>query len=101
MFIYNITIKVQAGIADEWLNWQQSEHIPEIMQSGLFNEFKLFRLMEQDDEDGPTYITQFITPDVENYHKYIDELAPSLREKSFKKWGNQFIAFRSLLSTVQ
>ena len=27
-FIYNVTVKVAAGIGNEWLQWLQKEHIP-------------------------------------------------------------------------
>ncbi len=101
MFIYNITTKVSAAISDKWVQWQREEHIPEIMSTQLFDEHKFFRLLEQDDSEGPTFVIQYFTPLKENYEKYIKEFAPELREKAFKKWGNQFIAFRSLLQAVQ
>ncbi|MEO5647102.1 MAG: DUF4286 family protein [Chitinophagaceae bacterium] len=101
MNVYNITIKVQAAIADDWIRWQREEHIPEIMQTGLFNEYKLFLLLEQEDAEGPTYITQFFAENRDNYDRYIKEFAPKLREKAFEKWGDQFIGFRSLLQSVQ
>ena len=77
------------------------EHIPEVMSTQLFDEYKFFRLLEQDDSEGPTFVIQYFTPLKENYEKYINEFAPVLRERAFKKWGNQFIAFRSLLQAVQ
>ncbi len=101
MFIYNITTKVSAAISDKWIKWQREEHIPEIMSTQLFDEHKLFRLLEQDDLEGPTFVIQYYTAVKENYDKYIKEFAPELREKAYKKWGNQFIAFRSLLQAVQ
>ncbi|HEY8689924.1 MAG TPA: DUF4286 family protein [Chitinophagaceae bacterium] len=101
MFIYNLTIKVNNAILDEWMKWQTEEHIPEIMSTQLFAEHKFFRLLEQDDSEGPTFVIQYLTPVKENYDKYINEHAPKLREKAFKKWGDEFIAFRSLLQAVQ
>ncbi len=101
MFIYNLTIKVNNSILDEWVKWQTEEHIPEIMSTQLFIEHKFFRLLEQDDSEGPTFVIQYFTPVKENYDKYINEYAPKLREKAFKKWGDRFIAFRSLLQAVQ
>lgn len=101
MFIYNITVKVNKSIINEWVKWQQEEHIPEIMATELFSDFKFFRLLEQDDSDGPTFIVQYHTPSRNNYEKYIKQHAPVLREKAIKKWGNGFIAFRTLLQSVQ
>lgn len=101
MIIYNITIKVNNAILDEWIKWQTEEHIPEIMSTQLFDKHTFFRLLEQDDTEGPTFVFQYYTLARKNYDKYIKEYAPKLREKAFKKWGGGFIAFRSLLESVQ
>ena len=61
MLIYNITIKVDHSILEEWIKWQMEEHIPEIMATGLFDRYKFFRLLEQDDTEGATYIIQYLT----------------------------------------
>ena|ERR1035437_2069201 len=100
MFIYNITIKIDKNIINEWLEWQLQEHIPEIMQTQLFNDYKFFRLLEQDEADGPTYIVQYFTDDISKYHEYLKTYAPALRDKAIKRWRDRFIAFRTLMETV-
>jgi hypothetical protein len=70
------------------------------MASGLFSEWKLFRLLEQDDDEGSTFIVQFFAPTSKQYQQYIDEYASVLRKKSFDKWGDQFIAFRTVMEVV-
>lgn len=100
MIVYNITIKVAAAIEEDWIVWQQQEHIPQIMSSGLFTEYKMFRLLDQDDSEGSTFIVQFFAPDKTHYQRYIDEYAGMLRQRSFDKWGNQFIAFRTVMEIV-
>lgn len=100
MIVYNITMKVDPTIEKEWIEWQRQEHIPEIMATGLFTENKFFHLLEQDDKDGITYVIQYFTTSIENYKQYIKKFAPSLREKALKKWGDKFIAFRTLMQVV-
>ncbi len=101
MLVYNITIKVDNSILQEWLKWQKEEHIPEIMDTGFFESHKFYHLLDQDDSAGSTYVIQFYTPLRKNYDEYINSHASLLREKAFKKWGDRFIAFRSLLEAVQ
>ena len=36
MIIYNVTIKVQASIHQEWLVWLKTDHIPAILNTGCF-----------------------------------------------------------------
>ena len=101
MFIYNITIKINNAILHDWMKWQTEEHIPAIMATKLFAGYTIFRLLEQDDSDGATYVFQYHTASKNNYLQYIREYAPALREKAIKKWGDGFIAFRSLMESVQ
>ena len=63
MIVYNTTVKIDPSIETEWVLWQKEEHIPGIMLLGLFNEYKFYRLLEQDDSDGITYIIQYFASD--------------------------------------
>ncbi|HET9057351.1 MAG TPA: DUF4286 family protein [Chitinophagaceae bacterium] len=101
MLVYNITMKVDPTIINEWVRWQKDEHIPEIMATGLFDSYKFFHLLEQDETDGVTYIIQYFTLSKEKYNIYLLEFAPQLREKATKKWGNRFVAFRTVMELVQ
>ncbi len=100
MIVYNITMKVDPSIEEEWLEWQKNEHIPEIMQTELFAEFKLYKLLEQDEAEGNTYVVQYYAPSSAHLDKYLEKFAPSLREKAIEKWGNKFIAFRTKMEVV-
>lgn len=101
MIVYNITMKVKREIEKDWIKWQQEEHIPEIIETGLFSEYKFFRLLDHEDEEGITYVIQYFAPSRENYNEYISKFAPAFRQKAFDKWENQFIAFRTTMESVQ
>ena len=100
MFVYNITVKVDNEIVHQWLQWQREVHIPEIMATNLFDDNKIFKLLEHDDNNSSTYVLQYFTETKENYNRYINEYAPALREKALERWGNNFIAFRTLMQIV-
>lgn len=100
MLIYNVTIKVEAGIASEWLQWMQQIHIPEVIATGCFTHAVTVRLLDVDDTEGPTYAVQYHAESKANYNRYIDKFADELRQKGFVKWGNKFIAFRSLMQVL-
>jgi len=101
MIVYNITMKVNLDIVNEWIEWQLHEHIPEIMATKLFDDYKMYRLLEQDEEDGITFTIQYFTSSAERYQQYISSFAPLLREKAFAKWGDQFTGFRSIMEAVR
>jgi hypothetical protein len=98
--IYNVTIKVDKSIATAWLAWLQEEHIPTITATGCFTGYKVVRLLETDDTEGPTYAIQFFATDLAEYTRYIREHAPALRQDSTNKWGDAFIAFRSVMEVI-
>jgi hypothetical protein len=100
MIVYNVTVKVNWSILEEWLVWELAEDIPAVLATGLFDDYKFFRLLEQDEEEGPTFIIQFFTSLLDNYQKYIIEFAPARQEDGRNKWGDGFIAFRTLMSSV-
>jgi hypothetical protein len=99
--IYNVTIKVEQSVADEWLQWLIHEHIPEVMATNCFTEYKLVRLLETDDSEGPTYAVQYFADAKSDYDRYIESHAPALRKKTEQQWGEKFFAFRSLLEVVK
>lgn len=100
MIIYNVTIKVAAAIHDQWLQWLQEEHVPEVVGTGCFTHAVVTRLLEIDDSEGPTYAIQYHSESKALYNRYIEKYAGEMREKSFARWGDQFIAFRSVMQIV-
>lgn len=100
MIIYNVTIKVAEPIHDAWLQWLQQEHVPEVVGTGCFTHAVITRLLETDESEGPTYAVQYHSESKALYNRYIEKFADSMRQKSFDKWGNQFIAFRSVMQIV-
>ncbi len=101
MIVYNVTSKVTWAIHDGWLQWMKEEHIPEVLATGCFTDARFFRLLETEEEEGPTYTVQYFAESKELQENYVQIHVNTLRQKAFEKWGNQFIAFRSLMEVVQ
>lgn len=100
MIIYNVTIKIDPHLADAWLAWLQTEHIPEVLATGCFNEARILKMLDVDHFDGPTYTIQYSAESKAIYNLYIEKHAEKLRLKSFEKWGDGFIAFRSVMQVI-
>lgn len=100
MIIYNVTVKVEPPYAEAWLDWLRKEHIPEIVGTGCFTHATIGKLLETDESDGITYAVQYHAPSKALYNRYIDKFAGEMRQKAFDKWGNKFIAFRSVMQVV-
>ena len=100
MLIYNVTTKVDWSIAEEWEQWMQQVHIPEVIATGCFVKHQFVRLLEVDEEEGPTYAAQYYATSKTSYDEYINQFAPQFRKMINNKWGDKFIAFRTLMQLV-
>jgi Domain of unknown function (DUF4286) len=100
MFIYNVTTKVAHNIHTDWLYWMKNEHIPAVMASNCFTSFSFVRLLEIEEDEGPTYAIQYHIESKADYNRYIELHAPALRQETITRWGNQIMAFRSLMQHV-
>ncbi len=88
-------------LAPTWLNWMFQEHIPEVMQTGCFLECKVLKLLtEADDNQGVNYAIQYTANSMEDYEHYRTHFAPALQQKTLEKFGNQVLAYRSLLEVI-
>lgn len=101
MIIYNVTIKIETQIADAWLQWLLNEHIPSVMQTDCFVDYKVVRLLELDETEGPTYAIQYYAESKADYNRYIEIHSSKMQKLSFEKWGDRFIAFRSVMEVVK
>jgi hypothetical protein len=100
MIIYNVTIKVEHSVVANWVTWMKGIHIPELLATGLFIDTKLCLLLEQEEEDGATFVAQYFCNSMAEYTRYIDEYATLMRERSHKAFGGKFVAFRTVMEVV-
>jgi hypothetical protein len=100
MYIYNVTVKVMHTIKAEWQQWMLSEHLTDMMQTGKFLSYQFNRLLEHDDEEGVTFIVQYKCATKQDYESYIADYSHSLRDKGYAKFGDQYIAFRTIMEVI-
>lgn len=98
MIIYNVTISlVDPKIEEEWLHWMITKHIPNVMNTGCFLNYKICKLMV---EDEITYAIQYTCKDLATLEEYQTEFSPVLQTEHNEKYKGKFGAFRSLLEIV-
>lgn len=101
MIIYNVTINVDNSVADEWLKWMQDVHIPDVMNTGLFTENRILRVMADEESGGKTYSIQYFCNSMEDYNQYKNVFAPALQAEVAAKYKDKFVAFRTLLEVIK
>lgn len=98
MYIYNVTVTIEAGILDEWLKWMKTEHIPDVMRTGLFVENKVLKLITEEPEI--TYALQYTFRTMDDLRRYQKEFAPKLQREHQEKFKDKFAAFRTILEII-
>jgi Domain of unknown function (DUF4286) len=100
MIIYNLTIKIDNNIHSLWLDWMKKTYIPEMLATGIFHDYRLCRLLEQDDSEGPTYTAQFFCDSMENYTTFMQEHATDFYQKAKLLFGDKIVSFQTVMQPV-
>lgn len=83
MIVYNVTLKVDNNIVDEWQQWQQEFYIKEVLDTGLFYDRRFFQLLDQDEAEGKTFVVQYFANNRKDYERYIQYHVPALLNIAF------------------
>jgi Domain of unknown function (DUF4286) len=93
---------MEKSMAPEWLEWMKQVHIPEVMNTGCFQDYKILKLITNvPDDPGINIAIQYRAISLGDYYRYRDEYAPILQKKTLEKYGENITAFRSLLEEVE
>ena len=99
MIIYSVTIKIETASEENWLKYMRKDHIPQVMATGCFMEYRFSKLV-MDDPDGTNYSIQYLCQDKNTLERYQAEHAKALQADHTEKFKDKFVAFRSLLEVV-
>ena len=99
MIIYNVTSNIEESVHQEWLDWMQHTHIPEMIATGKFSKARLVKVLAQGDH-GHTYSVQFFTDSKATLDSYYEEHATRLRERTAHKFGDKVLSFRTELQLI-
>lgn len=100
MIIYNVTCSVDKEIAEDWISWMKDKHMPDLLKTGMFDSYRLLKVLSHDDERSFSFAAQYTAKSVENVDEYIRVHAPKLREEIQKRYGDKVLMFRTLLEEV-
>lgn len=100
MLLYNITIGVDLDIEDEWIQWMKAVYIPTAMNSGMFVNSRLFKVLQDDTEGTVSYSVQFFAESIDNVQQYLEVFGPTLIEEHRQRYRNKHVAFQTLLEEI-
>ncbi len=100
MIIYNVTTILEEEMHDQYLEFMQQVHMPEVMATGKFTSCELLRLTEPVNE-GITYCAQYITDEAAKLEDYRKNQSARLQEDFKKRFENSYVSFTSVLESVE
>lgn len=100
MIIYNVTVKIEKALEEDWLSWMKATHIPDVLKTGLFSEHRICRIMHDDDDGGVTFAIQYGCADMEAFQTYQTKYAKALQADHMERYKDRYVAFRTLMEVV-
>jgi hypothetical protein len=100
MLLYNVTVGIDKDVEQEWLYWMKTEHIPEVMRTNLFTDYKIYKVLHDQDEGSISYSIQYFAQTLDQVTLYFERFAPSLLEKLRLRFKDKHVAFMTLLDEV-
>jgi hypothetical protein len=100
MLLYNVTVGIDKDVEFEWLEWMKVEHIPEVMSTGMFIDFKLYKVLHDQEDGNVSYSVQYFARTINHVNIYFEKFAPKFLEKLRIRFKDKHVAFMTLLQEV-
>jgi hypothetical protein len=100
MIVYQVNVTIDPSVNDEWLAWMKSVHIPDVMATGCFSEYRFSRVVEGAEAGGNAYSVQYVCGSMADYARYRDRFAAALQAAHRDKYAGKFKARRTLSETL-
>ncbi len=87
MVFYSVNISVKIEVESEWLDWMKNVHIPNVLKTGYFNSYKIFKvLIPSNVNNEVTYVVQYECDSFEKYKEYSEMQSPRLQKEHAAKF---------------
>jgi Domain of unknown function (DUF4286) len=97
MLIYNVTTTIDLDTAAAWLQWLLNKHIGEVMATGIFETYRVSRLINHDHPDAEIYTIQYAVKDMDTLQRYQRDFAPTLQADAKRLFPGKYAAFRTVM----
>ena len=101
MLLYNITIAIDTAAESGWTAWMREQAIPEMMKSGLFIEYRFYKVLTHDDPASASYCLQYFVNTIEQVNLYLKDHAPRFLQMLKDRYPDQHAVFQTLLEEVR
>jgi hypothetical protein len=98
--LYNVTVGINPAKFEEWKRFMRDDHLPKIFASNCFASFRMCRIIDEQ-ADSTTLAVQYVAHSLEHLKKYNIIYAPQLQTEHMDKFGDDAVAYRSVLDILE
>jgi hypothetical protein len=93
-------MSIEPAVEAELIYWMRTQHVPDVMATGLPVESKILKLLTEIDNGAVTYTFQYFFKSIDDYETYQNDHSPRLQSHVQQRYGGQFVSFRTLLEEI-
>jgi len=98
---YRVSVGVDDDIAEEWLAWMRTIHVPEVLATGCFTGCTFTRQVEPESRGRrQCFLLEYGLATLDQFKAYEVRHAARLREAHSARYSGQFEASRSIAILV-
>lgn len=86
-------------IQQDWLNWVNTSHINEVMNTGYFVSYRILKVLDSPNE-GITYCIQYIADSLENYNEYLQKHSNRQQTDTPNQFLNKLVTFQTVMEYI-
>lgn len=95
--VYAVTLRIDAAIATEWLEWMRVVHVPDVLATGCFRHCSIQRPTGPEPGDGRvTFVLEYLARSAAGLERYQRDYAPELQRAHSARYAGRFEATRSV-----
>lgn len=99
MYIYNTTFNIEANIVEQCLKEIETECIPKLLDSGLFEKALLTEVLGQPQPTGKTYSLQLFCP-TETHLKQFQKFHSHIIENLVQPYQGKVVYFQTKMRVI-
>jgi hypothetical protein len=100
MILYNITFNIEPEIQQDWITWMKEKYFPYVLTTKLFFDVRMFRLLNEIENQGLTYTVQFFSDSLEKVNTYLEEFASDIVAHHNEAFRHKHVSFMTILENV-
>ena len=81
MLLYNVTFGIDKAIETEWILWMKTHYISSLMYTGLFVDYRMYKVLTHDDDTSVSYSVQCFANNIEDVLKSLAPLLDKVQNK--------------------